>query len=105
MKALKLISADLLAAASVLAACWATFATGRLVLVGLGVRTPPPIQQEVFQYIVAVDRAQRMPADAAENLRLGRRWLPHPNHLIARLARRTGESDRAFLVMHGVNGN
>jgi len=36
MKALKFVGADLLAAASVFALCWATFATGRLLL-GLGV--------------------------------------------------------------------
>ena len=32
MKALKFISADLLAAASVFALCWAAFATGKLLL-------------------------------------------------------------------------
>jgi hypothetical protein len=105
MKALKFLGVDVLAAASVLAACWAAFAAGRLMLVGLGVRTPPPIHQEVFQYIVAVDRGQQMPADAAEDLRLGRRWLPHPNNLVSGLARRTAESDRAFLVIHGANGH
>jgi len=76
VKALKIIGADLLAAASVLAACWAAFATGRLILVGLGIRTPPPIHQEVFQDIVAggrgAGRRGRRPAFQT-------RWLQHPN--------------------------
>ena len=48
MRALKLIGADAFAVASVFAVCWAVFATGRLVLVSLGVRPLPPIHQEIL---------------------------------------------------------
>jgi len=48
MRALKFMGADAFAVASVLALCWAVFATGRLVLVSLGVRPLPPIQREIL---------------------------------------------------------